>query len=46
MQELLDLHQKIENVAEVTAKPRERAYMVPQYAVDEEMKKESYQDIL
>ena len=44
--ELLDPHQTNETVAEITAKPRERVYMVPQYAADEEMKKESYQDIL
>ena len=45
-QELLDLHQTTETVAEITAKYRERAYMVPQYATDEEMKKVSYQNIL
>ena len=45
-QELLDLHQTTKTVAELTAKSRERAYIVPQYAVDEEIKKISYQNIL
>ena len=34
-----DLRQTTETVAEITAKFRERALLVPQYVVDEEMKK-------
>ena len=38
-QEFQDLQQTTETVAEFTAKFRERAICVPQYVMDEEMKK-------
>lgn len=46
MREFQDLRHTIETVAEITAKFRERALLVPQYAVDEEMKKTRYQNML
>ena len=44
--EFLDMRQTIELVAEITAKFRERALLVPQYAGDKEMKKTWYHDML
>ena len=38
-QEFQDLTQTTETVAEITAKFKERALLVPQYVADEEMKK-------
>ena len=44
--EFLDMRQPIETVAEITAKFRMRALLVPQYVGDEEMRKTHYHDIL
>ena len=44
--EFQDLTQTTETVAEITAKFRERALLVPQYAADEEMKKARYHEML
>ena len=38
--------QTTETVAEITAKFRERALLVPQYVTDEEMKKARYHEML
>ena len=40
------MRQTIESVAEITAKFRERALLVPQYAGDEEMRKTRYHYML
>ena len=42
----LDMRQTTESVAEITAKFRERASLVPQYAGDDEMRKNKYHDML
>ena len=44
--EFQDLHQTTETVVEITAKFRERALLVPQYATYEEMRKTRYHDML
>lgn len=44
--EFQDLRQTTETVAEITAKFRERALLVPQYIADEEMMKTRYHDML
>ncbi|KAL7605587.1 hypothetical protein Lser_V15G15349 [Lactuca serriola] len=44
--EFQDLQQTTETVAEITAKFRERALLIPQYAEEEEMKKDRYHEML
>ncbi|XP_052621903.1 uncharacterized protein LOC111883756 [Lactuca sativa] len=44
--EFLDMRQTTESVAEITAKFRERALLVPQYAGDDEMQRTRYHDML
>ena len=44
--EFLDMRQTTETVAEITAKFRERALLVPQYARDEDMRRTRYHDML
>ena len=44
--EFLDMRQTTETVAEITAKFRERALLVPQYAGDEDMRRTRYHDML
>ena len=44
--EFLDMRQTTESVAEITAKFRERALLVPQYAGDDEMQSTRYHDML
>ena len=44
--EFQDLHQTIDYVVKITAKFRERAMLVPQHPVDEEVMKTRYQDML
>ena len=40
------MRQTTETVAKITAKFRERALLVPQYAVDEDMRRTRYHDML
>ena len=42
--EFQDLRQTIEMVPEITAMFRERALLIPQYVVDEKMKKARYHE--
>ena len=44
--EFLDMRQTTDTVAEITAKFRERALLVPQYAGDEDMRRTRYHDML
>ena len=44
--EFQDLHQTTKTIAEITAKFRDGALFVPQYAANEEMKKVRYHDML
>ena len=44
--EFLDMRQTTKTVAEITAKFRERALLVPQYASDEDMRRTRYHDML
>ena len=44
--EFQDLMKTTETVADISAKFRERALLVPQYVVDEEMKKARYHEVL
>ena len=46
VREFHDLRQTTETVEEITAKFRERAFLVPQYVVHEEMKNRRYHDML
>jgi len=40
------LHQTIEIVVEITAKFRERDLLIPQYAIDEYMRRKQYHPML
>ena len=42
----MDMRQTTETVAEITAKFRERALLVPQYAGVEDMRRTRYHDML
>ena len=44
--EFQDRHHTIETMTEITAKFRERALLVPQYAMDEDMRKTRYHVML
>ena len=46
VREFQDLHQTTETVAEITAKFKERALLVPQYTADKDMKKTKYHDTM
>ena len=46
VREFQDLHKTTETMTEITAKFRERAFLVLQYVADEEMKKVRYHDML
>ena len=43
--EFLDMRQMTETVAEITTKFREREFLVPRYAADEEMGNTQYHDM-
>ena len=46
VREFHDLQQTTETVAEITAKFRERALLIPQYAEDEDLRKTRYHSML
>ena len=46
VKEFHGLQQTTETMAEITAKFRERAFLIPQYATDEEMRWTQYHDML
>ena len=45
MREFQELQQTIETMAEITAKFREQALFIPQYALDEDMRRTGYHSI-